>query len=102
MTRTAALIFTLVLTLWATAFTLTADASAHERRCLEDQPCWSWSTMGNLSRGVFVHGRKSVRVVEPCRFAALDFHGKIDWTRTPRLKGDGFARKHGCSPYLYA
>lgn len=76
-------------------------------RCMEDQPCFTWSTMGNLDRGVYVRteGGQRVRrrvVVDPCTFAWLSFNGRIDWRRTPHLRGDGFARKHGCDPRMYA
>jgi hypothetical protein len=86
---------------------LASVAHASPTRCMEDDPCWSWSTMGNLDRGVYVRGEtgKVVRrrvVVDPCTFAWLSFNGRIDWRRTPHLRGDQFARKHGCNPRMYA
>ena len=72
------------------------------KSCQEDNPCWAWSKMGNLDRGIYIEGRKTRIVVEPCEFAYLDFKGRIDWKRTKHLKGDSFARKHGCNPRLYA
>jgi hypothetical protein len=86
-----------------------AHASARPPvRCMEDQPCWQWSTMGNLDRGVYVRtedtGRpvRRIVVVDPCTFAWLSFHGRIDWRRTRHLRGDGFARRYGCNPRRYA
>lgn len=60
-------------------------------RCAEDAPCWSWSTMGDHARGVTLKDGRHV-VVRPCRFAQLDRAKRIDWQRTPRLKGDAVAR----------
>lgn len=79
-----------------------AAVAAPRAACEEDQTCWTWSTMGNLDRGVYVRGRRAIRVVDPCTFAYLDHRGRIDWKRTPRLRGDAFARRHGCDPALYA
>lgn len=85
-----------------------AQARQQHRACQEDQPCWQWSTNGNLMRGVYVGGYDSPKdrphkiVVDPCRFAYLDFTGQINWNATKRLKGDMFARRHGCDPHLYA
>lgn len=76
------------------------DVAGASPRCVEDDPCWSWSTMGNLMRGVVMVGGRVV-VVDPCRFAYADHVGNIDWTRTRRLFGDGFARRHGCDPRWY-
>lgn len=63
--------------------------------CAEDAPCWHWSTMGNHRRGIVtVHARRVI--VGPCRFARYWRTGRIDRTRTPTLRGDGWARRHGC------
>lgn len=70
--------------------------------CSEDQPCWTWSTMGNLDRGVYVKHRSRRVVVEPCEFAYLDYKARIDWNRTPHLRGDEYARRHGCDWRKYA
>lgn len=74
--------------------------------CYEDEPCWTWSTMGNLQRGVVLNTprgeRKRRAILDPCGFAYYDHMGWIDWKRTPRLRGDGFARRNGCNPRLYA
>lgn len=75
---------------------------AQRATCAEDAPCWTWSTMGNMQRGVFVHGRASRVIVDPCGFAVRSFRGRIDWTRTPVLRGDGIARAHGCDPRYFA
>jgi hypothetical protein len=63
-------------------------ASDARPRCAEDAPCWAWSTMGNHLRGIVLDSGRRI-VVGPCRFVRLDAGGRIDWTRTPRLKGDG-------------
>lgn len=78
-----------------------AHAASTPVRCAEDQACWTWSTMGNLRRGVTTT-RGTHRVVSPCTFAYLSMRGRIDWTNTEHLRGDGFARRHGCNPRMYA
>lgn len=110
--RRLAIITALAVAIIVTLAVTTADARVH---CTEDSPtnCWNWATMGNLDRGVRVvkgapkigtraiHDRR-VRIVSPCEFALLDFIGAIDWKHTEHIKGDSFARKHGCNPRLYA
>jgi hypothetical protein len=66
-------------------------------RCIEDDPsgCWSWSKHGNQRRGITTTSGRHI-VVGPCRFAKLDRRDRIDRTQTPKLKGDGWARRHGC------
>ena len=55
--------------------------------CAEDQPCWNWRTMGNHKRSiVLTNGRRIV--VGPASFDGIRREGRIDWTRTPRLRGD--------------
>lgn len=71
-------------------------------RCHEDMRCWRWSTMGGLERGVYLAHHRARVVVEPCGFAFADYSGAIDWTRTKPLRGDAYARAHGCDPALYA
>jgi hypothetical protein len=88
-----------------------ASQAAAAPHCHEDDPCFAWSTMGNLHRGVILKPGKTraacVRmngrycVVDPCGFAWLDHSGRIDWSRTPRLRGDHTARRHGCNPALF-
>lgn len=80
----------------------TATASGAPVRCMEDEPCWTWPTMGNLQRGVYTHGRAARVVVSPCQYRILRTHGRIDHARTPRLRGDTFALRNGCRPTLYA
>lgn len=84
-------------------------------RCAEDDPCWTWSTMGDLQRGVHVRntpraihiGTRRIgsprqwRVVSPCEFAFLAHEGLLTSKTTP-LKGDLFAERHGCDYRLYA
>lgn len=77
-----------------------AQPAAAATRCAEDSPCWTWSTMGNLQRGVTVKGGR-YRVVDPCQFASLTQLSLIDWKRTPHLRGDRFARNNGCRDDLY-
>ena len=75
-------------------------------RCFEDEPCWRWSTMGDLQRGVVLNTPKGEpkrrAVLDPCEFGFYDHMGWIDWQRTPRLRGDAFARRHGCDPRYFA
>lgn len=55
--------------------------------CREDQRCWNWAAMGNGQRGArLTDGRKVV--VEWRQWTRLRDGGKIDWKRTPHLKGD--------------
>lgn len=70
--------------------------------CQEDMPCWTWSKMGNMTRGVYLWSYGERAVVDACYFAYLDHIGRINWRRTKRLKGDQFARANGCNPRLYA
>jgi hypothetical protein len=83
-----------------------ATASTPPAKCYEDSPCWHWPTMGNLERGVVLRtprGEPKRRaILGPCGFAYYDHMGWIDWKRTPRLRGDRFARRHGCNPRLFA
>jgi len=78
------------------ALALPSTAAAHaqpaQERCQEDAPCWTWSTMGNRHRGVVLADGRRV-VVGPCGFA----RARIDWQRTPRLRGDATARRGGCA-----
>ncbi len=86
----------------AAVIALACAPSAHAAKfCAEDDPCWTWSTMGNLDRGVYVKGRR-FRVVTPCQFATLAELSLIDWKRTAHLRGDAYARANGCRDDLYA
>ena len=74
----------------------TTGRTAPETRCLEDEPCWRWSTMGNRKRGI-ISVRSGRRViVGPCRFARMRMRGAIDWRRTPHIRGDLYAIRYGC------
>lgn len=61
--------------------------------CEEDDPCWTWPTMGHHNRGVYVRGQ--LRVVNACTYRKLRVAGLLD-ARTERLRGDAWAVKHGC------
>lgn len=61
--------------------------------CAEDAPCWTWSRMGNRSRGVLVDGAR--RVVGPCTFRRFVIAGLVDRQAEP-LRGDSWAIEHGC------
>ena len=63
--------------------------------CREDDPCWTWSTMGNRTRGIVTTDGARLRV-GPCRFRRLRQAHGIDWTRTPHLRGDYIAARTGC------
>jgi hypothetical protein len=84
-------------TLIATALaTLLAGVSdSYAAHCHEDSSCWTWSTMGNHKRGITLTDGTHV-VVGPCAFRRSDARGVIDWERSPRLRGDGYARRYGC------
>ncbi len=73
-----------------------APASAHPA-CVEDQACWTWSTMGNERRGVYVKNVRAIRTVSTCTFRKMERAARIDWTRTERLRGDHLARRWGCN-----
>lgn len=79
----------------------TAEAASSAPTCEEDQKCWTWSTMGNEKRGVIlrshIYAGGVFRVVGPCTFRKLELSGRIDWTRTDRLRGDHLARRYGCN-----
>jgi hypothetical protein len=88
-----------VAALAGSATSANAAPTAHAATCFEDQPCWNWVTMGNGQRGVTtVTGRNLV--VGTCRFRKLWRAKKIRYHGAPyvieRIKGDGFARRHGC------
>lgn len=84
--------------------TLACAASAYaaptRATCAEDDPCWSWSTMGNRTRGITSLNGTPL-VVGPCRYARM-------WRRAhalhmarllgPALRGDAWARRYGCTP----
>lgn len=72
------------------------DAAAKRGPCLEDQACWTWPTMGNRRRGVYVKGRTAIVIVGPCRFQRLVRAHRIDWEGTEVIRGDWWATRHGC------
>jgi len=78
------------------AVCLKADqgVAATPARCQEDQPCWTWSTMGNHHRGVILANGGHV-VVGPCQFSRLYRAGKFKLDGQ-RLKGDWSAINYGC------
>lgn len=62
-------------------------------KCQEDQPCWTWSTMGNRKRLVVtVNG--GALVVGPCRFRRLAEAGQL---LPDPLRGDFTALTKGCA-----
>ena len=65
-----------------------ADARSAPARpvCMEDRPCFRWDTMGDRNRGIYVYGRTARVIVGPCEYVAL--HSRINWSRTPRVRGD--------------
>lgn len=79
----------------AAMLTVPAGSSAAPH-CAEDAPCFNWAHDGNHRRGVTLNtpnGEPTRRaVVSVCQFNLYDRAGWIDWQRTPRLRGDGFAR----------
>ena len=83
------------------ALLLPTGAQANGPKCYEDEPCWSWPTMGNLQRGVFVKDRKRRVIVNACQYAVLVELSLIDRKRTVRLRGDRFAINHGCDDILF-
>lgn len=72
-----------------------SGTQARESACMEDAPCWTWPTMGNRRRGIVSMSGARV-IVGACRFARMARRGRIDWSRTDRLRGDRYARRQGC------
>lgn len=68
---------------------MTTDGAVARGYCgAEDGAFWNWRSCGNHKRGVItLAGRKLV--VGPVRFDRLNRAFRIDWTRSPRLHGDG-------------
>lgn len=84
---------TIVILAAAIILALASAAVEASPRCYEDQPCWAWSKMGNHKRGIVLkNGRRAVVGVQ--RFKRLDSKRRIDWTATPRLRGDWTARQY--------
>ena len=98
LSRMIALIVSLAILFALLGILSTAVASARSVPaspvCMEDQPCWTWSTMGNRERGVFIVGRAHRVIVNPCTFRRV--HARIDWTRTLPMRGDYVARTTRC------
>lgn len=91
----------LVLVACAMALALAPHASASAApgaACAEDDPCWTWPQMGNRKRGVVsLHG--TPLVVGSCRYARMYARAKaLGMARLlgPALRGDAWARAHGC------
>lgn len=57
-------------------------------RCTEDSACWNWRTMGNHRRGIYLKGGPARIVVTGPQFDHYRAARRIDWARTPHLKGD--------------
>lgn len=74
---------------------MTAGVAHAAPTCMEDMPCWTWSTMGNHDRGVTLRNGTRV-VVGPCAYARARHAHTIDMKRTPKLRGDAWAMAHGC------
>lgn len=67
---------------------------AHHVVQYEDDPCWSWSSMGNSQRGdVYLRDLRRPIVPTRCGFARLWRTHQIDWSRTPHMRGDWHALK---------
>jgi len=76
--------------------------------CLEDMPCWNWVDGGNGARGVILvtaprscrwrdgWSARCVTVLSACEYFHARRAGVIDRARTASLKGDRWARDHGC------
>jgi hypothetical protein len=74
--------------------TTTVDIAA---RCAEDDPCFTWSKMGDRRRGVLdlASGRRVV--VGPCTFRHMWMNGNADLSKSSeRMRGDWWAIHHGC------
>lgn len=84
------------------------DCSHPGPPCLEDEPCFRWSTMGNHQRGVTIlqrNGGSHFAIVGSCRYRHLWQAGKVPYSvrvdgarvpLNPRVPGDGWARQKGC------
>jgi hypothetical protein len=98
----AVLAITMAATALAEVFAAPAQAAA---TCQEDEPCWTWSTMGNRHRGI-VTLSGNARVVGPCTFQRLYRTGHIAYSVAvggkrysgllERMRGDVWAIAHGC------
>ena len=73
----------------ADAAPMTTDGAHAVRYCgPEDGPAWNWRRCGNHKRAIVtLAGRRLV--VGPIRFDRIDDAFRIDWTATPKLRGDG-------------
>lgn len=72
-----------------------ASYAAASPVCVEDDPCFRWDMMGNRERGIYIYGRTARVIVSPCGYARL--HARINWTRTPRVRGDYSALHARCA-----
>lgn len=89
---TCAMLVALVVVLPTSAEAHTSAQAA--RTCAEDAPCWTWSRMGNRKRGITTRHPRASRVVGVCGYWRVWHAGNLD-PRTPRLRGDRWARRHG-------
>lgn len=73
-----------------TQYAVSAPLSApaiYVSSCNDDQPCWNWRAMGNHRRAiVLTNGRRLL--VNGLSFDGYRREHRIDWTRTPHLRGD--------------
>ena len=93
-----------IVALMSMALMVAPDARADVTSCTaaevaaveyEDDPCWTWTRHGNGARGVILtNGRTAI--VGACEFQRRWYGRSIDRKRTPRLRGDWFARTRGC------
>ena len=95
------IILTATVLLLLTALPGAASAAVPEADCYEDQPCFVWSKIGNHKRGLNIWKRGIVvfRVVGPCTYAKLYYSHRID-SSNDKLRGDWWARHHGCEQPL--
>jgi hypothetical protein len=80
------------------------DHPSHASRCMEDDPCWSWPTMGNRTRGAqFKAWDGSIRtlVLSTCEWRVGMKAHTIDPTLNAPMRGDHWAAVHGCEGELF-
>lgn len=67
-----------------------------QRLCQEDDPCWTWSKMGNRRRSVVDLATGERVVVGPCTFRHMWMNGNARLGAGDRMRGDWWAIHHGC------
>ena len=84
------------------------------KQCFEDEPCFEWSTMGDLTRGVILKtapkdcrwrdgwSKRCFVVLDASEYCHARKANVIDLKRTRPLKGDRIARDHGCDSSMFA